>query len=230
MLKFILCWLQIEYLNILTAMKPPHKSKRHFKYFAFGANVNKNVLINRRRIRPITQKNFVLKDHALTFGLQSAHEGVGYGTIIKKPDEKVYGKLYDLSEIDAKRMDFFEGVFIGSYHREFVTQDDETFYYYGSKKCDASLRPTQEYVNKIINGLEKEAHVPKDFIDFLKAIEVGIPDKPSIRRKTFFISNKKWLPKKANALLNRFDRKLFLFFIQHVLYKPPSIKLIKTGK
>src|SRR5690606_36396078 len=81
--------------------------KRTVQYFAFGANLDPQVL-KARRISPLSEKPFVLKDHELSFCHPGPFEGMGFASIEPKGGNCVYGKLHELGIVDALRMDFYE--------------------------------------------------------------------------------------------------------------------------
>ena len=84
MLRIVAWRLLFELKNMQTIFS---KNEKTIKYFAFGANLDPNVLINTRRIKPLDEKEFILKDYALRFSHPSAWDGEGFASIDKAPGE-----------------------------------------------------------------------------------------------------------------------------------------------
>ena len=54
--------------------------------FAFGANLDPAVLA-RRRVRPLAQTDFLLRDHALRFNQAGPYKGFGFASVAHAPGE-----------------------------------------------------------------------------------------------------------------------------------------------
>ncbi len=79
-------------------------------YFAFGANMNEQVLVTRRRILPASAERALLLDHRFAFdapGLPFRERA--FANVHRKPGSVVPGVLYRISAADLSRLDRMEG-------------------------------------------------------------------------------------------------------------------------
>lgn len=138
-------------------------------YFAYGSNLDFGQMADRcpnaRYVGIAT-----LKDHELAF------DAAGYATVVKKPGSHVQGALWNLDRADEGKLDGYEGVETGCYHKEdvsveYAAGDPDTVYGYGRKEArgvdlDAlvylSDRPPfggttfrPDYLEKVRNGAER---------------------------------------------------------------------------
>lgn len=84
--------------------------------FSYGSN-NKDQLETRLKIKITKVEPAYYENHALAFGSWSKNWNGAVGTLISCKDEKVYGYVTYLEESDLDRLDKFEGVHLGKYHR-----------------------------------------------------------------------------------------------------------------
>ena len=75
-------------------------------YFAYGSNLNHDQM-HRRCGDSEYIKNFILEGYKLSFCAVSGNYGVA--NIIKKSGSKVPGGIWEISEIDEKALDRYEG-------------------------------------------------------------------------------------------------------------------------
>ena len=142
-------------------------------YLAFGANLSDEIL-KQRRIRPFTVEPFTLRDHALRFDHPAPWEGCGFASAELAPGESLHGFLYALSDRDAARMDFYEVVpILNRYRRTYVEQDGRRLYFYQTNRSTPGLRPTDEYLGFITEGLESHPGASDDYRSMIAAIETA---------------------------------------------------------
>ena len=218
--------LAFEFLNMKRAIFSPNEVGETVQYFAFGGNLDPAVL-KRRKIYPLDEKPFVLKDFALRFSHPTAFEGMGFASIEKVSGENVYGKLYRLSLVDASRMDYYELVpFLGRYKRVEVDQDGEKFYFYQSQDPRPGLKPSKTYLESIIKGFEKADHIPKSYLSKLKTLEATVPKEPA-KNLNFLVKTHSWLPENINEVLRSMDRKAAQLFVKHIRDKSWTERYIR---
>ncbi len=75
-------------------------------YFAFGANMCRAVLVDRRGITPRSSERARLPDHRLAF----VERGFGFvepafASIVRSPGDEVHGVLHELTHADLERLD-----------------------------------------------------------------------------------------------------------------------------
>ncbi len=148
-------------------------------------------ILQSRRIAVPEEFDYVLDDTALRFTKLGFFKGHGFASADHGPGEKVYGKMYLILERDAKRMDYFEGVPFLDAHERIIGQAEEfDFFFYRTSQVTQGLKPTQEYLDFIINSCEQMSLVPEDYLRDLKATEVleeFFPlDEPRGRIKNFY--------------------------------------------
>mgnify|MGYP001825084368 CR=1 FL=1 len=172
MLRYIVWRLLFEICNIRRLFG--HGNQR-VQYLAFGANLSESIM-NERRIRPFAMKPFTLRDHGLRFNHPSPWIGCGYASAEPAVGEAVHGFLYTLSERDAARMDFYEAVpVINRYRRTWVEQDGERVYFYQTNRSTPNLKPTEEYLGYIVNGLASHPDASDEYRASMASTATGEP-------------------------------------------------------
>ena len=143
------------------------------QYLAFGANLSDEIL-RQRRIRPFAVEPFTLRDHALRFDHPAPWEGCAYASAEPAAGESLHGFLYALSGRDAARMDFYEVVpILKRYRRTYVEQDGQRLFFYQTNRSTPDLRPTDEYLGFITEGLGSHPDVSADYRSMIAAIETA---------------------------------------------------------
>ncbi len=141
------------------------------QYLAFGANLSDAVL-KERRITPFDVKHFTLRDYGLRFNHPSLWVGCGYASAEPAPGELLHGYLYTLSGRDAARMDLYEVVTVlKRYRRTYVEQDGVKLYFYQSNRPTPNLKPTQEYLGFITDGLKSHPDTSDEYRKTIADIE-----------------------------------------------------------
>jgi hypothetical protein len=170
MIRYLVWRLLFEGCNIIRLFG--HGPER-VQYLAFGANLSDEIL-RQRRIKPFAAEPFTLRDHALRFDHPAPWEGCGYASAEPAPGESLHGFLYALSGRDAARMDFYEVVpILNRYRRTYVEQDGLRLYFYQTNRSTPDLRPTDEYLGFITEGLESHPEASADYRSMLGAIETA---------------------------------------------------------
>lgn len=188
---------------------------RPVKYFAFGANMDPRILA-KRRIRAIETQDFVLHDHALTFSVPGPYEGMGFASVDPLPGDRTYGRLHTITAIDALRLDFYELVPVfGYYRRVWTEQNGERFFFYRTTSPREGLRPTAEYIEKLCAGYACAAHVPRDYVEAMRAREV-LAERVFARDLGFAFPVSESLPPMVVAFLRAYDRRALGIFMKYL--------------
>ena len=212
MLRYIIWRLLFEICNI---RRLPGHGKKRVQYLAFGANLSASIM-NERRIRPFAMKPFTLRDHGLRFDHPSPWIGCGYASAEPAAGETVHGFLYTLSVRDAARMDFYEAVpVINRYRRTWVEQDGERVYFYQTNRSTPNLKPTEEYLGYIVNGLASHPDASDEYRASMASTETGEPGK--------FVSSYPWNQPKDRTgwrrdLVDLYQRVVLFIFLK-LLYR-----------
>ena len=148
------------------------RNERKIYYFAFGANLSPDIL-DLRKIRTYETFDFVLEKATLNFTQLGFYKEHGYASADASEDEVVYGKMYLITESDARRMDYFEGVpWLRAHDKIFRDTGQFRFYFYRTRVTYPDLKPTQEYLDYICNAYRDMEIVPRDYLEDLSKTEV----------------------------------------------------------
>lgn len=170
MIRYLVWRLLFEACNIIRLFG--HGPDRVL-YLAFGANLS-NEILRQRRIKPFSVEPFTLRDHALRFDHPAPWEGCGYASAEPAVGESLHGFLYSLSLRDAARMDFYEVVpILKRYRRTYVEQDGLRLFFYQTNRSTPDLRPTDEYLEFITEGLESHPGASADYRSMIGSIETA---------------------------------------------------------
>ena len=170
MLRIILWKTGFEWAHFVRILFPAIDRKIY--YFAFGANLSPEVLAL-RRIKVYESFDYVLNNAALRFSLAGFYKDHGYASADAAQGEAVFGKMYQILERDAVRMDYFEGVpFLCVHEKVFGQVNDSDFFFYRGIKSLTGLKPTREYLDYLITAYREMPDVPEDYIESLAATEV----------------------------------------------------------
>jgi len=127
-------------------------------YFAYAENTN-SIVLEERGIDKIPRKiRVVLKGYELTFNVPC--QWGACANLRENPAGVVCGYLYQLTDQELKFLDKAESNLI-RYIKEVVRVEDpegrEYFAYaYVSPTVDYNLKPTKDYINLILEGLNEE--------------------------------------------------------------------------
>lgn len=179
-------------------------------YFAFGANLDPIVLLERRRMRPLAQEECLLRNHTIRFNQQGPFEGMGFASVHAQEGEMVYGHLIKLTWLDALRMDFSELTSILDRHRRvYVTQDGKRFYFYQATDPRVGLLPSEEYLQKILQAAEQSTLIPRSVLEKLLSTPTLKELKPA-RNINFIIRDYSVAPRSLEGVRRWYDRSLKL--------------------
>lgn len=186
-------------------------SKKTVYYFAYGANLDPETL-DERFIRPLSSQPFVLQNHALQFSHTGPYKGMGFACAESSPGNVVYGKLYELTEADGRRMDFHEAVPVLKRHKKVTfTQSGITAFFYQSARPLRGLKPTVDYLECILDGFQSLPNVPKSYIEALSRTET-LKEKYPADDIGFAYRTQPWMPewlKKQVRLLDTWTLRFY---------------------
>ena len=183
--------------------------------FAYGANLSDSVL-QRRKIRLVSRRPFVLKNYQLNFKHPSPFAGVGFASVEPSESGKVYGELLEFSKLDALRMDFYELVPILQRYKRIVHQQDGIqFYFYQTGFPAEGLEPTSKYLSFITDYLESRPDVDSLYLNELKnkpTKEFGEKEKDL----WFFLPSFSKLPYPLNEIGKNLDSLTLKYFVKYL--------------
>lgn len=202
MLRILLWKLGSEWANMMRLLRP--QSDRRIYYFAFGANLSPDILVQ-RRMTIYETIDYTLEDAELCFTQLGFYKDHGYASADAALGEKVYGKLYLIKQTDAKRMDYFEGnPFLKVHDKVFRKYQSSPFYYYRSASPTENLKPTQEYLDFLTVAYHEMDCVPGPYTEAMEATEV-LKKFEFQNRTGKFIRNLQGWPKALHPLLTIYE-------------------------
>ncbi len=152
MLKAILWKLGFEWAHLMRLLRPQYQRKVY--YFTFGANLADSVL-QQRKIKIFDAFDHALQNAVLQFSQPGFHHQHGYASADAAEGQVVYGKVYQILQSDARRMDYFEGEPFLKIHEKIVDKTaDFEFYFYRTTRIVSGLKPTREYLDFILNAYQ----------------------------------------------------------------------------
>lgn len=144
------------------------------KYFAYGSNMNEKRM-KERGIRYSKKQKAVLPGCQLVFNkIACYNNNQGYANIQLHPSNNVEGILYNITNEDLLKLDFFEG-YPTHYERWEVSvlagknQVNAITYIAHPSKTANGLRPTREYLNHLLAG---KSFLSKEYFEKLKKTSV----------------------------------------------------------
>ncbi len=143
-------------------------------YFAYGSNINMRQMKQRCPSAEFYAKA-ILREYQLAFPLFSEKWGGGVAGICSKKGGHVEGVVYEMSEEDLKKLDKFEGVDKGLYHRikvKVIIENGsslETWTYSPNSDDKSSFPPSIKYIETICEGA-KEHNLSKEHIKYLTCL------------------------------------------------------------
>ena len=210
MLAIVLWKIGFEFANLRAAFAS--KEQPTVWYFGYGANLDPQILRD-RFIIPRRAQEFELKDFELTFSQPGPWKGMGFGSVESAPGKSVYGKLYELRSIDAKRMDYYEAVpFLKRYMRVWSKADDIRFYFYQSRFPRTGLRPSKRYLGLIVNNLKISSHVPAAYLQELEQIST-VDELEICRDLELSLKTYPWMPSVFREIVRSVDRRILWIYV-----------------
>ena len=187
----IICWKIGSEWAHLKRVFSPQPDKKIF-YFAFGANLNREVL-ELRRIKVYDESDFILENAALRFPQPGFYREHGYASADPASGSMVYGKIYLILERDAKRLDYFECLpFICGHEKVFAEKHGTRFYYYRTTRIVSGLKPTQEYLDYILGAYAVMPIVPENYLKTLELTQVLEKHEPMDKPTLFIRQFDRW--------------------------------------
>ena len=138
-------------------------------YFAFGANMARRVLVDRRGIEPIASRAAVVREFALRFGLRGLpYLEPAFATLVASSGSTVHGVLHTLRRVDLERLDRIEA----SYDRVDVVAETSDGRFeataYVARRLSRERIPSRRYLRLLIEGA-REHGLPEDYVAELEA-------------------------------------------------------------
>lgn len=203
MLRVIFWKLGCELAHLKRALWPQFGRKVY--YFAFGANLCREVLAL-RRIKVFESFDYALEDASLRFTQPGFYQDHGYASADAASGEVVYGRIYLILERDALRMDYFEGVPYFRVHEKVTRQADGfSFYFYRATRTVAGLKPTREYLDYIVDAYRQMPMVPADYLASISQLQVLEHFAPLQETGVFVSDINRW-PRFLHPLLVAYER------------------------
>jgi hypothetical protein len=176
------------------------------QYFAYGGNLDPAIL-ERRNIRPLQTSEFTLKDYALAFNHEIPFKDAAMASIQKTPNQNVTGLLYEIYQIDVLRLDCMEAhLFFNRYGKTFeLTTEGSKFFFYTTNTPREGLKPTRNYLDRILTGYSQLKSVDPTFLENLK----NTPTVPGFFPKdppNFLIKNYLYFGKPLRPILVWYDK------------------------
>lgn len=147
----------------------------HVVYFAFGANMAREVVEGRRGLRPAWSAAAVLPGHRLVFDMP----GVpliepAFASVVPDAKARVHGVAWALTPADLRRLDGFES---GRYRRvplpvEIAGRGTAEAQIYVNRRPGPELRPSRRYLELLARGAEEHG-LPAEHVAWLRAQEAG---------------------------------------------------------
>ncbi len=227
MLRIILWRLFFDLKNLCKLFV---RSDKTYKYFAYGGNLDPGVL-RRRKIEILSEQDYVLKDHELRFNVPGEYEGMGYASAEFSKGEEIYGRIYELSKIDAERMDYYEAsAFLGVYRRVVQPYGADELFFYQAVNPKENLKPTTAYLNYIIVAYSTSKSVPEGVLANLRSME-AVETKEIAKRANVFVQDydilgerfAKFLVLYEAFCIVLFERFFYRFSLTEWLIKKPQV-------
>jgi hypothetical protein len=141
-------------------------------YFAFGANMNSKIFLERRGMHPLSSEPAELNGYRLVFD----HPGIplvepSFANVEKREGSKIYGVLYHMTRNEMALLNKMEGG--GAYQNLDLevlgTQSGLKIahVYWTENTGITHLKPSRRYINVLLEGA-KEHNLPKEWIEFLE--------------------------------------------------------------
>ena len=224
MLRILLWKLGIEWAHLWRVLRPGWDQRIY--YFAFGANLSEAVLAT-RRIRVFDVFDYALEGAALRFSQPGFYRDHGYASADAQAGSVVYGKMYQILETDARRMDYFEGVpFLGAHEKVYGQVDGKPFFYYRTTQIVGGLKPTREYLDYIVDAYRQMPSVPAEVVGDLQQREV-LQELLPVEVTGFFVRDAARWPRWLGGLLVAYER-LCLRTMAILWHRSPLQSLIRA--
>jgi gamma-glutamylcyclotransferase (GGCT)/AIG2-like uncharacterized protein YtfP len=139
-------------------------------YFAYGHNMDEEIL-RERGIAFTTLGRGKARNVRLVFH-KPASNGTGMADLQDTRGNEVEGVVFEVSEENLARLDFYEQVDKGHYRRGTITvqtaRGELPCEVYRAAKFRNGLKPSPEYLAMLIRGAEQH-HLSPEYLTFLKS-------------------------------------------------------------
>jgi hypothetical protein len=153
----------------------PDAPSEHVVYFAFGANMARDVVEGRRGLRPAWSAPARLPGHRLVFDMP----GVpllepAFASVVPDPDASVHGVAWALTPADLRRLDGFESA---RYRRvplpiEIAGRGAAEAETYVNRRPGPARLPSRRYLELLARGAEEHG-LPAEHVAWLRAHPAG---------------------------------------------------------
>jgi gamma-glutamylcyclotransferase (GGCT)/AIG2-like uncharacterized protein YtfP len=129
-------------------------------YFAYGSN------LWRQQMNARCPNNYVVGTGRLN-GWRWVITTRGYASIVASKHDQVIGTVYDLSEVDVRNLDQYEGVMKGFYVKEMmqvVLGDSELSCLVYVDPVIEEGTPKVEYISRINHGI-RDSGLPTEYVE-----------------------------------------------------------------
>jgi gamma-glutamylcyclotransferase (GGCT)/AIG2-like uncharacterized protein YtfP len=139
-------------------------------YAAYGSNLDPERMSLRAPHSPLQGSGW-LEGWRLTFGGEDVSWEGPLGTVVEDPDHQVYVALYDVTELDEKTLDEWEGVAIGLWNkirvRVSTLDGDVTAWIYVLNGYEGGM-PSARYLGMLADAAEAGG-APDDYVTELRS-------------------------------------------------------------
>jgi hypothetical protein len=134
------------------------------QYFAFGANMARRVLVDRRGIVPLASCAARLDGYALRFALRGLPlVEPAFASIVEAPGDSMFGVLHTLRAADLARLDTIEGPYDRVDVEVSTASGVARATAYRARKLSAEREPSKRYLQLLIEGA-REHDLPEPWI------------------------------------------------------------------
>ncbi|MBN1521831.1 MAG: gamma-glutamylcyclotransferase [Candidatus Aureabacteria bacterium] len=135
-------------------------------YFAYGSNMDHGQMAERCPDSRFLKRAY-LKDHRFVYDGRSFSRGVSVANIVSSRGEKVWGGLFEISESDLMKLDFYEGHAHRIYDRKVVEVVDDSGTFFSSivyiRQSQPIGTPTESYRSIVVKGA-RDCGLPEEYI------------------------------------------------------------------
>jgi len=156
-------------------------------YFAYGSNMSRAILCERRGMCPTASRRGWLEGWRLSFELPVGPGERGVANVVPEPGARTCGVLHLLTAGELDRLDRTEGVHVGIYRRipvEVAAGDGErvSAHTYVSAWATPGRKPSPRYIGLLLAGA-REHGLPEEWVRFLEAHELAVDEREAERAR-----------------------------------------------
>jgi gamma-glutamylcyclotransferase (GGCT)/AIG2-like uncharacterized protein YtfP len=167
-------WLPTNIIEIIRQF--PMEEQMH-QMFAFGSNMSLNQMHSRcpgaRAMGKATLEGYVLD-----FPRLGKKRRCGVASISQSSGGVVEGVIYEISDEELAKLDWFEGVGVSAYRREMVPVQlfdgtpIDVWAYFANPQDGGPFLPSREYLDTIVEGAIEHG-LSAGYVERLKAITIS---------------------------------------------------------